>query len=108
MKENYMNKTPDDEAYWNLVDDFIRRANDACDTADPAAVSAALLQASARFSAFVVAASSLDRKEFTEEMESSLQYLTTQYRENLRADLEDYRENYKVYIAKERPESAGD
>ncbi|MDQ2076818.1 DUF3144 domain-containing protein [Marinimicrobium sp. ABcell2] len=103
-----MSKAPEDEAYWNLVDEFIQRANEACDDADPSAVSAALLQASARFSAFVVAASSLDRKEFTEEMDSSLQFLTTQYREHLRADLEDYRENYKVYIAKERPESDDD
>ena len=58
--------------------------------------------------AFVVAASSLDRKEYTDEMESALQFLTTQYREHLRADLEDYRENYKVYIVKERPEPTDD
>lgn len=99
-----MNKTSDEQVYWDLVDDFIQRANDACEDADPSAVSAALLHASARFSAFVVAASSLDRKEFTEEMEPSLAFLASQYREHLRSNLEDYREHYKVYIAKERPD----
>lgn len=103
-----MNKTPDEEAYWNLVDDFIGRANEACDQADPSVVSAALVQAAARFGAFVVAASSLDRKEYTDEMESALEFLTKQYREHLRTDLEDYRENYKVYIVKERPEPSTD
>lgn len=99
-----MSNTPDDQAYWDLVEDFIGRANEACDRADPAAVSAALLHASARFSAFVVAASSLDRKELTEELEPSLQYLTGQFREQLRTDLADYRENYKVYIVRETPD----
>jgi len=103
-----MSKKPDEAAYWDLVDDFIHRANEACEQADPSAVSAALVQAAARFGAFVVAASSLDRKEYTDEMESALQFLTTQYREHLRADLEDYRENYKVYIVKERPEPTDD
>lgn len=103
-----MSKTPDQEAYWDLVDEFIRRANEACDQADPNVVSAALVQAAARFGAFVVAASSLDRKEYTDEMDSALEFLTKQYREHLRADLEDYRENYKVYIVKERPEPTDD
>ena len=103
-----MSKTPDQEAYWDLVDDFIRLANEACEQTDPSAVSAALVQAAARFGAFVVAESSLDRKEYTEEMESALEFLTKQYREHLRADLEDYRENYKVYIVKERPEPSDD
>ncbi len=97
-----MNKTPDEQIYWNLVDDFIQRANDACEEVDPGVVSAALLQATARFGAFVVAASSLDRKQYTDEMDSSLKYLVNQYRDHLRDNLEDYREHYKVYIEKER------
>lgn len=97
-----MNKTPDEQIYWDLVDDFIQRANDACEEVDPGLVSAALLQASARFGAFVVAASSLDRKQYTDEMDSSLRYMVNQYRDHLRDNLEDYREHYKVYIEKER------
>ncbi|WP_027329934.1 DUF3144 domain-containing protein [Marinimicrobium agarilyticum] len=102
-----MNQPPehDEETFWNLVDQFIEQANNAVDQAgDPALVSAALLQACSRFNAFVVAAASLDRKEYTEEMPSALSFLSDQFREQLEADLEDYREHYKVYIAKDRPE----
>lgn len=100
-----MNQPYDEDTFWNLVDHFIEQANEAVDQAgDPALVSAALLQACTRFNAFTVAAASLDRKEYTEEMPSALSFLSEQFREQLEADLEDYREHYKVYIAKERPE----
>ena len=92
-------------AYWNFVDQCIQNANDACDHADPSLVGAALLHAAARFNAFVVASSSIDRKEYIEEMESSLQYLTGRYREMLRDNLEDYRENYKIYVRTDEPEN---
>lgn len=94
----------DDELFWNLVDQFIQQANTACDDADPGIVSAALLNAAARFNAFVVASSSLDRKEYIEEMDSSLNYLTGRYREILRENLEDYREHYKVYVRADEKE----
>lgn len=88
----------EEKVFWDLVDRFIGNANDACDDADPGIVSAALLNAAARFNAFVVASSSVDRKEYIDEIESSQNYLTGRYREILRDNLEDYRENYKVYI----------
>jgi hypothetical protein len=90
--------SPDEQVFWDTVDAFIEQANSACERMDPSAASAALMHAAARFSAFVVASSSLDRKEYIEEMKVALNYLTDQYRELLRADLEDYRENYKIYI----------
>ena len=88
----------EEKQFWDLVDQFIQQANEACDQQDPGAVSAALLNAAARFNAFVVANASLDRKEFIEEMESAQQYLTNRYRELVKENLEDYRENYKVFI----------
>ncbi|MAN52484.1 MULTISPECIES: DUF3144 domain-containing protein [unclassified Marinimicrobium] len=100
-----MNQPHDEDTFWNLVDEFIENANQAVDQAgDPALVSAALLQACSRFSAFVVATSSLDRKEYTDEIPSALSFLSGQFHEQLEADLEDYREHYKVYIANERPD----
>ncbi len=89
--------------YWDLVDQLIDQANSACEHLDPSAVSAALLNAAARFNAFAVATASLDRNEFTEEIEPAIQHLSGRYRELLRDNLEDYREHYKVYI---RPEEA--
>lgn len=100
-----MTDTADNDAFWNLVDHFIEQANSACDEADPSMVSAALLHATARFNAFVVAASSLDRKEYTEEIESARNYLTDRYRQQLSQELEDYRENYKVYVRADDPEA---
>ena len=95
----------DDKVFWDLADAFIQKANDACEDADPGIVSAALLNAAARFNAFVVATSSIDRKEYIDEIESSEKYLTNRYREILRENLEDYRENYKVYVRPDEPDA---
>jgi len=99
-----MTPSNDDQAFWDLVDEFISNANLACENLDPSVVSAALLQATARFNAFVVAASSLDRKEFIEEIDPAISYLGGRYREHLRDHLQDYRENYKVYIRADESE----
>lgn len=88
----------EDDQFWDLVDAFIEQANKACDDLEPGAVSAALLNAAARFNAFVVASSSIDRKEYIEEIESAQKYLTGRYAELVRNNLDDYRENYKIYI----------
>lgn len=95
----------EDNQFWDLVDAFIDKANESCDTLDPGLVSAALLNAAARFNAFVVAGSSLDRKEFIDEIESAQKYLTGRYSELVRNNLDDYRDNYKVYI---RPDEASE
>ncbi|MFO1388395.1 DUF3144 domain-containing protein [Cellvibrio sp.] len=99
-----MNKTEEGQ-FWDLVDAFIEQANNACDEADPGMVSAALLNAAARFNAFVVASSSLDRKEFIDEIESAQKYLTGRYAELVRDNLDDYRDNFKVYIRPDEEES---
>lgn len=95
----------EESQFWDLVDAFIEKANDACDEVDPGIVSAALLNAAARFNAFVVASSSLDRKEFIDEIESAQKYLTGRYAELVRDNLDDYRDNFKVYI---RPDEEDD
>lgn len=96
-----MAQNDDEQQYWNLVDNFIAQANNHCDSHDPSMVSAAMLQAVARFNAFIVASSSVDRKEYTDEIDASLGYLTGQYRHYLRDHLEDYRDNFKVYTRTE-------
>lgn len=92
------NTTELETRYWDLVDHLIQQANDACEHLDPSAVSAALLNAAARFNAFAVATASLDRNEYSEEIEPALQHLSGRYRELLRENLEDYREHYTSYI----------
>jgi hypothetical protein len=98
-------QSTEETQFWDLVDQFIEQANHACEQLEPGAVSAALLNAAARFNAFVVACASVDRHEFIEEIEPAQQHLTERYRELLRDNLEDYRENYKIYIRTESPDT---
>lgn len=88
----------DENQFWSLVETFIEKANDACDSVDPGIVSAALLNATARFNAFVVAHSSLDKNEFAEDVDDSIHYLTGRYRDFLKEHMNEYRENYSQLI----------
>jgi hypothetical protein len=100
-----MSDKSDDDLFWGLVESFIEQANDACEDADPGIVSAALLNAAARFNAFVVAQSSLDKNEFAEDVEGTTNYLSGRYRDFLKEHMEDYRENYTTLIGvRELPE----
>lgn len=93
-----MSEKSDDDVFWNLVEAFIERANDACEDADPGIVSAALMNAAARFNAYVVAQSSLDKNEFAEDVEGTTNYLSGRYRDFLKEHMDDYRENYTALI----------
>lgn len=93
-----MSEKNDDDLFWGLVEKFIEQANEACDDADPGIVSAALMNAAARFNAFVVAQSSLDKNEFAEDVDGTTNYLSGRYRDFLREHMEDYRENYTTLI----------
>lgn len=87
-----------DQAFWDLTEQFIEQANAALDTADAGKVAAAMLYAATRFNAFVVALSSIDRKEYIADMDGTMEYLTKQFRQMLGDNLRDFRDNYKVYI----------
>lgn len=100
-----MSEKSDDDLFWGLVEKFIDQANDACDDADPGIVSAALMNAAARFNAYVVAQSSLDKNEFAEDVEGTTNYLSGRYRDFLKEHMEDYSENYAALIGnRELPE----
>lgn len=93
-----MSQLSDDDLFWSQVEAFIEQANVACDTIDPGIVAAALMNAAARFNAFSVAHSSLDKDEFAEDAEGTTQYLTGRFRDFLKEHMEDYRENYTQLI----------
>jgi hypothetical protein len=100
-----MSDKSDDDLFWEVVEKFIEQANEACEDADPGIVSAALMNAAARFNAFVVAQSSLDKTEFAEDVEGTTNYLSGRYRDFLKEHMEDYRENYTTLIGvRELPE----
>ena len=100
-----MSEKSDDDLFWELVEKFIEQANNACEEVDPGIVSAALMNATARFNAFVVAQSSLDKNEFAEDVEGTTNYLSGRYRDFLKEHMEDYRANYTSLIgARDLPE----
>jgi hypothetical protein len=94
------NEAADDARYWQLVEQFIETANNATEETDAGLVSAALLNAAARFNAFVMAHSSLDSHEFGEDFDGTLQYMTGRYRDFLKEHMSDYRDNYASLIGK--------
>ncbi|MEN9500865.1 MAG: hypothetical protein RI964_150 [Pseudomonadota bacterium] len=87
-----------DQQFWDLAEQFVELANTSLENADAGKVGAAMLYAATRFNAFVVASSSLDRAEFIEDMDESMEYLSKQFRHMLGDNLRDFRDNYKQYM----------
>lgn len=94
-----------DQEFWDLAEQFVEQANAALENSEPGKISAAMLYAAARFNAFVVASSSVDRKEYIADMDESMDYLSKQFRHMLGDNLRDFRENYKIYIRQDDTES---
>lgn len=95
----------DDDIYWDLVEQFIEGANQACEQADPGIVAAALMNAAARFNTFAVAHASLDKHEFAEDVEGTTNYLSGRFRDFLKEHMQDYSDNYTQLIgARELPD----
>ena len=76
MSEPKKNEEPlADEEFWDLADTFIENADNLCELShDAGNVSAALLFAASRFSAFVVASSAEDAAELANKKEEAADY----------------------------------
>lgn len=85
---------------WDLIDQLVDVANESCDKGlNPGEVHQALMYASARWGAFIVAANSEDRSEFREDVLDSQKFYLDQFRQLLKDNFEEYDENFKVYRA---------
>ena len=93
-----MNDT--EQQFWPLVEEWIDTANQRASLQEPALVSDALLYAAARFNAHTVAAASTSRVEFKAELGDIKALLMEQFEVMLDANLDDYLENYKIYLAR--------
>ena len=87
-----------EQRFWELVEQQIENANQGIDLGEPTLVGDAMLYAAARFNAYLAAAASSERKEFKEELEQTKTLLMEQFETMLNANLEDYLENYKLYL----------
>ncbi len=81
----------------NLIDQFIDVANSSCDELSPGDVHQALMYASARWGAFIVAANSEDREEFRQDVGDAQKFYLDQFRQFLKDNFNEYDENFKVY-----------
>lgn len=87
------------EAFWERADEVITLANQQSETADNDEVNASLLYATARFNAFLVAASADTAEELKAGKETAVAYFTEQYRNQLIEHLDEYIENFDEYNA---------
>ena len=89
------------ELFWRFVENVIELANERAEELDPGLVSSALLQAASRYSAFYVAGSSESRKDLMEDKDDAIARFSGEFKKQFASDLEDYIENYKVYLRNE-------
>lgn len=89
------------DALWGYIDQLIEDANQKTEELDIGEVGNALLYAAARFNAFMVAASCETRNDFKEDRADSQKFLMDQFRQMLLNHLDDYEENFKVYLRQE-------
>ncbi len=87
----------EEEIFWDLVDKFIEYANEASQEKDLGMVNAALINASARFSAFYLAISAESKKDLQADSEDSIRYLVDEFKKQLVLNVDDYVENYKLF-----------
>lgn len=87
-----------DELFFGLVEQLIDTANDAPEALDLTEIGGAMMCAAARFNAYALAASSMDKRSFAEDRDQALSDFTAQFKRLMAEDLDDYIENYKVMI----------
>lgn len=95
-----MSKEERDEDFWAMTDEYIKLANQQCDTRRNGKVSTSLLFSAARFNAFMFASTAKDLAEFRKDKEMAIEYFTSQYKKVLEENLSDYEKNYKDYVSK--------
>jgi len=89
-----------DEAFYKRADAHINLANEHINTQQTKPVDAndALLYASARFNAWIVAASFPNAEEMKADKANAIEYFTNAYKSMLEEHFDNYAENYGVYM----------
>lgn len=89
--------TPSPE-FFDRANALINVANDQCASTHPNEVSASTLYASARFNAFIVAATTGSAQAMASEKERALEYFTDQFRKMMEANLDDFIQHFDAYM----------
>lgn len=88
-----------------LFEGFMNAASDKLEHFDMGAISAAMISATARFGAFYIASASESRKDLKEDKEDTILKFSQELKRELAIQLDDYIENYKVYMREGEEES---
>jgi len=91
------NQQEPDKDFINMVDLFIEHANQQTDKADHQMVNAAMLYATARFSAFITASLSESKESYEGKIDEAVGF----YGEQFKKMLEEHMEQYKTTFDKE-------
>ena len=86
-----MSQEQKNQEFRQLADSFIDVANKHCDSVDNSRVGSAMLFASARFAAFVVASHSRNREQFDAEIDNALAFFSSEFKRMLGENLEEYK-----------------
>ena len=84
-------KKAQDKEFYTFADQFINEANKQCDNKDPGYVGSAMLFATARFSAFVVASQAQDKDAYEAELERATEFFNGEFERMLKQNMEDYK-----------------
>lgn len=84
-------KKAQDKEFYTLADKFIDIANNECEGKEPSFVGSAMLFATARFSAFVVASQAQDKDSYEAELERATEFFNGEFDRMLKQNMEDYK-----------------
>ena len=91
----------DQESFWALVEDVVDMANTRAEDLDTGIINAALAEASARFAAYYVASHCESRNDLKEDKNDAIERVSRDFKRRFAENLEDYIENYKIYMRDE-------
>lgn len=103
MAEKGLSQEETDVIYRQMIDSFIDQANELAEQNSSENVGMAILFAASRFNAFVVSQHAENLEDFEKDMEKARQFFTSQYKEMLAENLEDYKSVYQKYSKFTKP-----
>lgn len=86
-----MSSEEDNKRFYKTADSFIDLANSHSDKAESSEVGSAMLFASARFSAFVVASFAKDKAAYEAEVDNAVNHFSSEFKRMLTENLEQYK-----------------
>ncbi|CAC9460600.1 DUF3144 domain-containing protein [bacterium endosymbiont of Bathymodiolus sp. 5 South] len=91
-KKSSANQAETDQNFIKMADVFIAEANQLCEVENPdhQLVNAALLYASARFSAFITASLSKSKENYQQSSEAAIEFYTKEFNKMLKEHIKQY------------------